>query len=118
MKEKTAADIREGKLNERLTELAEQGNWTGVLKALDDYDANNERRHSDHRADMRIMRMAARQRLCMPRTLRGTFLNYRAGIHGQIIAQNPSKSQCFQSFSCIIPYSIQSRPGALLAAQL
>ena len=54
MKEKTAADIREGKLNERLTELAEQGNWTGLLKALDDYDANNERRHSDHRADMDV----------------------------------------------------------------
>ena len=54
MKEKTAADIREEKLNERLTELAEQGNWTGVLKVLDDYDTNNERRHSDHRADMDV----------------------------------------------------------------
>lgn len=54
MKGKTATDIREEKLNERLTELAEQGNWTGVLKALDDYDANNERRHSDHRADMDV----------------------------------------------------------------
>ena len=54
MKEKTAVDIREEKLNERLTELAEQGNWTGVLKVLDDYDTNNERRHSDHRADMDV----------------------------------------------------------------
>jgi hypothetical protein len=54
LKDKTAADIWEEKLTERLTELAEQGNWTGVLKALDDYDANNERRHSDHRADMDV----------------------------------------------------------------
>lgn len=54
MKEKTAVDIREEKLNERLTELAEQGNWIGVLKVLDDYDTNNERRHSDHRADMDV----------------------------------------------------------------
>lgn len=54
MKGKTATDIREEKLNERLTKLAEQGNWTGVLKALDDYDANNERRHSGHRADVDV----------------------------------------------------------------
>ena len=54
MRRKTAADIREEKLNGRLAVLAEQGNWTGVLKALDDYDANNERRHSGHRADMDV----------------------------------------------------------------
>lgn len=54
MKGKTAADIREEQLNERLAELAEQGNWTGVIKALDDYDTNNERRHSGHRADMDV----------------------------------------------------------------
>lgn len=54
MKGKTAADIREEQLNAKLAELAGQGNWTSVLKALDDYDANNERRHSDHRADMDV----------------------------------------------------------------
>ncbi|MPN13494.1 hypothetical protein SDC9_160815 [bioreactor metagenome] len=54
MKGKTAADIREEQLNAKLAELAEQGNWTSVLKALDDYDTNNERRHSDHRADMDV----------------------------------------------------------------
>lgn len=47
---KTYADIREEKLDRKLQALAAQGDWDGVLQALDEFDANNERRESDHRA--------------------------------------------------------------------
>lgn len=51
---KNEADIRDEKLDSKLKALAEASDWDGVLQALDTFDANNERRHSDHRADMDI----------------------------------------------------------------
>ena len=47
-------DIREEKLEQKIKELAETGDWQAVIQALDGFDANNERRHSSHRADMDI----------------------------------------------------------------
>lgn len=47
-------DTREEKLEQKIKALAEAGNWQAVIQALDEYDANNERRHSGHRADMDI----------------------------------------------------------------
>lgn len=52
--QKNEADIREEKLNATLEALAETGDWNGVVQALDCFDANNERRHKEHRADMDI----------------------------------------------------------------
>lgn len=47
-------DIREEKLQQKIQALAEAGDWQAVIRALDEFDANNERRHSEHRADMDI----------------------------------------------------------------
>ena len=47
-------DTREEKLEQKIKALAEAGNWQAVIQALDEYDANNERRHSGHRADLDI----------------------------------------------------------------
>lgn len=47
-------DTREEKLEQKIKALAETGNWQAVIQALDEYDANNERRHSGHRADLDI----------------------------------------------------------------
>jgi len=49
---KNEADIREEKLDAKLETLAKTGDWEGVLQALDVFDANNERRHGEHRAGM------------------------------------------------------------------
>lgn len=46
------SDIREEKLNAALKILAKDKDWSGVIQLLDNFDANNERRHSEHRADM------------------------------------------------------------------
>lgn len=51
---KNEADIREERLNAELEVLAGAGDWDGVLQALDRYDANHERRHKEHRADMDV----------------------------------------------------------------
>lgn len=51
---KKGADIREELLDAELRTLAEAGNWDGVVQALDRFDANNERRHKEHRADLDI----------------------------------------------------------------
>lgn len=51
---KNEADIREETLESELVALAETGNWDGVVQVLDHFDANNERRHKEHRADMDI----------------------------------------------------------------
>lgn len=51
---KTYADIREEKLEQKIQALAGEGNWTAVLQALDDFDANNERRELEHRAQLDI----------------------------------------------------------------
>mgnify|MGYP000105331499 FL=1 len=45
-------DVREEKLEQKLRILAEMGDWQGVLRAMDEFDTNNERRHASHRADM------------------------------------------------------------------
>ena len=47
-------DTREEKLEQKIKALAEAGDWQAVIQALDEYDANNERRHSGHRADLDI----------------------------------------------------------------
>ena len=44
-------DRKEGALNRRLEALAAREDWEGVLRELDQYDANNERRHQEHRDD-------------------------------------------------------------------
>ena len=44
-------DLKEERLEQQLQELAQQGDWNGVVKALDDYDRNNDRRQGDHRDD-------------------------------------------------------------------
>lgn len=51
---KSEADIREEKLDTTLKALAKDKDWDGVIQALDNFDANNERRHREHRADMDI----------------------------------------------------------------
>lgn len=48
---KTMWDLKEARLEQRLQELARQGDWEGVVQALDDYDSNNDRRHGDHKDD-------------------------------------------------------------------
>ena len=48
---KTMWDLKEERLEQQLQELAQQGDWDGVVQALDDYDRNNDRRHGDHRDD-------------------------------------------------------------------
>ena len=48
---KTIWDVKEERLEQRLKELARQGDWDGVLQALDNYDDNNDRRHGEHRDD-------------------------------------------------------------------
>ena len=42
---KTMWDLKEERLEQRLQALAQQGDWDGVVQALDDYDKNNDRRH-------------------------------------------------------------------------
>ena len=42
-------DRKEDALNRRLEALAAREDWEGVLRELDQYDANNERRHQEHR---------------------------------------------------------------------
>lgn len=44
-------DRKEDALNRRLEALAAREDWEGVLRELDQYDANNERRHQEHRDD-------------------------------------------------------------------
>ena len=44
-------DLKEERLEQRLQALAQQGDWDGVVQALDDYDKNNDRRHEDRRDD-------------------------------------------------------------------
>lgn len=51
---KNEADTREEILDAELKTLAEVGDWDGVVHMLDHFDANNERRHKEHRADMDI----------------------------------------------------------------
>jgi len=34
-----------------LQDLAQQGDWSSVVRALDAYDRNNDRRHEDHKGD-------------------------------------------------------------------
>ena len=48
---KTMWDLKEERLEQQLQELARQGDWDGVVEALDGYDRNNDRRHGDHRDD-------------------------------------------------------------------
>ena len=48
---KTMWDLKEERLEQQLQELARQGDWDGVVEALDDYDRNYDRRHRDHRDD-------------------------------------------------------------------
>lgn len=48
---KTMWDLKEERLELRLQALAQQGDWDGVVQALDDYDKNNDRRHEDRRDD-------------------------------------------------------------------
>lgn len=48
---KTMWDLKEERLEQRLQALAQQGDWDGVVQALDDYDKNNDRRHEDRRDD-------------------------------------------------------------------
>lgn len=47
-------DIRESRLDARLQELAGKGDWEGIIRTLDRYDENNERRHRSHRDDIDI----------------------------------------------------------------
>lgn len=47
----TMWDLKEERLEQRLQALAQQGDWDGVVQALDDYDKNNDRRHEDRRDD-------------------------------------------------------------------
>ena len=48
---KTCADIREEKLEQKIRALAAERDWQAVVEVLDTFDANNERRESEHRAD-------------------------------------------------------------------
>lgn len=47
-------DTRESRLDAKLQELAGKGDWKGVVRTLDQYDENNERRHRSHRDDIDI----------------------------------------------------------------
>lgn len=47
-------DTRESRLDAKLRELASNGDWKGVVRTLDRYDENNERRHRSHRDDIDI----------------------------------------------------------------
>lgn len=47
-------DSRESRLDVRLQDLAGKGDWKGVVRTLDRYDENNERRHRSHRDDLDI----------------------------------------------------------------
>lgn len=47
-------DSRESRLDARLQDLASKGDWNGVVRTLDRYDENNERRHKSHRDDIDI----------------------------------------------------------------
>lgn len=47
-------DTRESRLDAKLRELAGNGDWKGVVRMLDRYDENNERRHRSHRDDLDI----------------------------------------------------------------
>lgn len=51
---KTCTDIREEKLEQKIQALAGAGDWSAVLRTLDDFDANNERRELGHRAPLDI----------------------------------------------------------------
>lgn len=48
---KTMWDLKEERLEQRLQDLAQHGDWSSVVRALDDYDKNNDRRHEDHKDD-------------------------------------------------------------------
>lgn len=48
----TCADIREEKLEQKIRALAVEGDWQAVVETLDAFDANNDRRELEHRADM------------------------------------------------------------------
>ena len=45
-------DLKEERLEQQLQELAQQGDWNGVVEALDDYDRNNDRRQGDAKDDI------------------------------------------------------------------
>lgn len=47
----TCVEIREEKLEQKIRALAAEEDWQAVIEALDAFDANNERRGSEHRAD-------------------------------------------------------------------
>lgn len=47
-------DTKESRLDARLRELAGKEDWKGVVRTLDRYDENNERRHRSHRDDLDI----------------------------------------------------------------
>ena len=47
-------DRKEDALNRRLEALAAREDWEGVLRELDQYDANNERRHQEHQIRRRL----------------------------------------------------------------
>lgn len=51
---KTCTDIREEKLEQKIQALAGAGDWPAVLRTLDNFDANNERRELDHRSPLDI----------------------------------------------------------------
>lgn len=48
---KSMWDLKEDRLEQRLQDLAQQGDWSSVVRALDAYDRNNDRRHEDHKDD-------------------------------------------------------------------
>lgn len=47
-------NTKESRLDARLQELANKGDWNGIVRTLDQYDENNERRHRSHRDDIDI----------------------------------------------------------------
>jgi len=47
-------DARESRLDAKLEELAGKEDWKGVVRALDQYDENNERRHRNPWDDLDI----------------------------------------------------------------
>lgn len=49
---RTCADIREERLDQTLRTFAGEGNWPAVLRTLDAFDANSDRRERLHRADI------------------------------------------------------------------
>lgn len=49
---RTCADIREERLEQKLRAFAGEGNWPAVLRTLDLFDANSDRRERLHRADI------------------------------------------------------------------